>query len=726
MKIKNIFKAFAALLAIGVMSSCQNSFDDPGLVVPVATRQANTTLAEFKEAFRDAPDQLCPYKDEATKTPYIVKGRVISSDATGNIYKAMYIQDETGALLFSINRAALYEYFHIGQEIVVELTGMWVGKYNNMLQIGWLDYNSNKDLVEMGRMDFNLFKQHLELNGLPETELTYIDPDGARPDEGIYCVVENIDAIPKVPADPGFYNMQGQLVEFRNVSFVDGGELTFSKYQSSGENRNIMQEGNSAELTVRTSGYALFYNEKLPTGKGTVRGILSYYSDNPDYKGNDQKELTGWQLLIRSMDDVMFDDKGSKEKPYSVKEAIGLAGQGRNGWVKGYIVGSVKAGVSTVGSNDDIIFGGDAELDNNIVLATEPTVKDWTECVSVQLPQGSDLRKYANLIDNPSVYGQEISVSGSISFYLGMAGIESDGLSSSFEIPGAGEDNPPVNPATGDGTKENPYTVEQIMSSTQNQEDVWVEGYVVGYIPDVKFEEAVYGNTPTEGSENYLKGTNLLLSSAPAGEASDVNSIPVGLSTSVRSVLGISKNPAIYGKRVKIKGSLESYFRQRGIKNVSEYVILDGEGGGETPEPTPTPTPTPGEGSGDGTEANPYDIAYVMGTAEDQTGVWVVGYVAGYVPGLSWEEAVFSTVATEGSTNYSSGTNCVLSSTAPSSATLDNSIPCGLSTTGDVRATIAVGKNPGIFGKKVALKGDITRYFKMRGLKNVSEFKILD
>ena len=51
---------------------------------------------------------------------------------------------------------------------------------------------------------------------------------------------------------------------------------------------------------------------------------------------------------------------------------------------------------------------------------------------------------------------------------------------------------------------------------------------------------------------------------------------------------------------------------------------------------------------------------------------------------------------------------------------------CGLSTSGDVRATLGISKNPEIYGKKVMVKGDVTKYFGIRGVKNVSEYKILD
>lgn len=720
MKIKYIFQALLALLPVGAMTSCQNSFDDPGLVVPVAQNTANTTIAEFKDIFAEQDMQLCPYKDEASKTPYIVKGRVISSDATGNIYQTLCIQDETSAMTFAIRRAGLYDNYHLGQEIVVDLTGLWVGKYNYLLQIGWLNEDSY-GAASMGRVDFNVFQQHVELNGLPSTNVAYITPDQPKPADEMYCLVENIDQLPSSPGDE-FYNLQGQLVEFRNVQFEGGGELPYAPYQES-VNRYITQQGNSSKLTVRTSGYATFYSDTLPEGTGTVRGILSYYASDPSYATTDGS-VNGWQLLIRSLDDVEFDQKGQKDDPYSIDEAMAIQNQGRNGWVKGYIVGSVRAGVTTVTSNDDIIFGDEAEMDNNLVIAPSADVTDWSRCIAVNLPQGTPLRQYGNLADNPAVYKRSILVNGTLSTYLGIPGVQGTGASDSFEIDGVeiGGGDTPVTPADGDGSKEKPYSVEQIMASTADNPEVWVEGYVVGYVPDMQFDGAVFGNTPTEGSTNYTNGTNLVLSSQPAGEASAANSVPIGLNSSVRSVLAISKNPEIYGKKVKVKGELTKYFGIRGVKNVTEYEILDGSGSG-TPD---TPVTPPATGEGDGTEASPYSVAAVMNSSADATDVWVVGYVVGYVPDMSWSGAIFGNTPTEGSTNYTNGTNCILSDVAPGAANDTNSIPVGLKAGSSSRDQIAIGKNPAIYGKKVMLKGEMTKYFGMRGLKNVADFKILD
>lgn len=366
-------------------------------------------------------------------------------------------------------------------------------------------------------------------------------------------------------------------------------------------------------------------------------------------------------------------------------------------------------------------------MDNNILVAASPDVKDWTQCLAVELPQGSAFRASVNLVDNPDVLGKSILVNGSLSTFLGMPGITGNGgTADDVEVDGVtiggGETPGGESIPAGNGTKESPYNADQIKSATPAT-GMWMEGYVVGYVADKAWDTAVFGTEPSE-TDNYKNATNVVLSMVAPGKADASNSVPVGLKKvgDVRTTLGISKNPSIYGARVKVKGEVTSYFGMTSMKNVEEYVIVSGgEGGGDTPTPDVPDNPS----TGDGTEANPFDVAYISASTADATGVWVVGYVAGYIADKTWDTAVFGTQATDGSTNYQNGTNLILSSVAPTGSDANNSVPVAIPS-GNLRDVLAVGKNPDIYGKKVLLKGDITKYFGRRGFKNISEYKIVE
>ncbi len=422
----------ASLLMVTALASCQDDFDAPGIQEPVATWQANTTIAGLKEAmWKDDTNYAikCPQKEDGSN--YIIKGRVISSDASGNIYKSLYLQDATGAITISINQNSIYNQYRVGQEVVMDVTGLYIGKYAGLEQIG--GYGEYNGTPQVSFMIYPQFEEHTQLNGLPSTDLTYINYGEEAPAEGMYCTVMKISDLPTDNA--GIRAMQSQLVELRNVHFEQGGENTYSTYQTS-ENRNLVDEAGNT-IVVRTSGYSTFYNQTLPKGTGTVRAMLSYFNGT-------------WQLLLRSTADVMFGGKGQKDEPYTVSEALGLQDTGAAGWVKGYIVGAVKGGVSAVTSNEDIIWGKDVDMDNNLVIGETADTRDYTQCVVVELKSGSAFRNAGNLLDNPGVYGKAISCRGTFARLLGMGGVTGNaGTTDEFTIEGVDNPNPPVTDAPG-------------------------------------------------------------------------------------------------------------------------------------------------------------------------------------------------------------------------------------------------------------------------------------
>ena len=119
------FSKYLSLAAVAVatgasLTSCQNDFDLPPIDEPKATMEANTTISALKTQYwQDDQNYFLTVGTNAEGADVIVRGRVVSSDATGNIYKSLVIQDETGALAFSINQTGLNNSYRVGQEIVV-------------------------------------------------------------------------------------------------------------------------------------------------------------------------------------------------------------------------------------------------------------------------------------------------------------------------------------------------------------------------------------------------------------------------------------------------------------------------------------------------------------------------------------------------------------------------------------------------------------------------------
>ncbi|MBP3298725.1 MAG: choice-of-anchor J domain-containing protein [Muribaculaceae bacterium] len=733
MKLFNKYLSLAAVaMAAGAsLTSCQNDFDLPPIDEPKATMVANTTIAQLKEQYwQDDLNYYTTVGKTAADEDVIVHGRVVSSDATGNIYKSLVIQDETGALTFSINQTGMNNTYRVGQEVVVNLTELGFGKYAGLQQVG--GYGEYNGTPQVSFMDYNLFQTHAELNGFPEPEYKYINPGEPRPTDGsMYCLVADMGNLPTTPA--GQREWQSQLVVFRNVHFEGGGELPFAESDAT-TNRNLL-DANGNSILVRNSSYSSFRSEIMPAGTGDVMGILSYFNGK-------------WQLLLRSSADCIFDAKGQASDPYTVAEAIELQGTGKSGWTEGYIVGSVKAGVTDIDSNDKIIWSADAEIDNTLVIAPAADVKDINKCLVLTLPQGSSLRKHGNLVDNPRNYGKKISVTGSFDSYLGTYGLlNTSGAVTEYKIEGV---DPGTDPGETVSTIDETFASGSIPSSWKN---IKVKGdkewYVTTFndnayaamtgfkgnqppfeswlitpainaaeMPEkvLSFDTQVNGYSSTESSfEVYVMDSNdpakakltklnPTLATAPAsGYSQWVNSGKIDLS----QFSGVIYIGFVY------KSPQAANYATWCVDNV---LVGKSQSSGGTTEPEDPDT------GGKGSVSDPYTVAEVMATTADATGVWVDCYVVGYIDGKKWPDNAKFTDDTSSVEEYNN-TNIILGSTASASST-SNSIPGGIKA-GAIRDQLGIAKNPSIYKKHILVKGDITRYFGTRGVKNISEYKEL-
>ena len=90
-----------------------------------------TTIAELKQLYIDNGSKPLEIKDNL-----VIGGQVISSDRSGNVYRELYIQDDSGAISVKIGKSSLYSDYHPGQWIFVRCKGLTLGSYSGMPQLG--------------------------------------------------------------------------------------------------------------------------------------------------------------------------------------------------------------------------------------------------------------------------------------------------------------------------------------------------------------------------------------------------------------------------------------------------------------------------------------------------------------------------------------------------------------------------------------------------------------
>lgn len=437
---KSLIYIYTALLALAgsvSLSSCDDDFERPPMVVPTAKRHANTTIAELKTKFYTGESNyatLVEKRDDGTD--YIIKGRVISSDQAGNFFKQLVIEDETGAIQVNIDSYDLYKSYQYGQEIVIDVTGLYVGAYGKLMQIGSTPNNNYP-----GRIASDLAAKQIEVNGLAEPEKIVA---------GEYTIAALNDLISN---QEEFLAKQCRLVSIKDVTFKDAGKATLADKD---KNTSRTISDGTGDMIVYTSGYSDFYDYYCPEGKGTIVGILSFFNrswqirligvSEDENVADTMRGLIGYELSKAPgtggdtpTPTPTPGDAGTKEKPYTVAN-VQAGATGTGVWVKGYIVGWIDGKTLADGAK----FNADGvTVSSNVMLADAADAATTAKIIPVQLPSG-EIRKAVNLQDNPANYKKEVLLKGNLVAYFGVPGLKevSAAVIDGKEYPMGGDDQP--------------------------------------------------------------------------------------------------------------------------------------------------------------------------------------------------------------------------------------------------------------------------------------------
>ncbi len=285
---KSILYIATLLLAAVGFSACDDDKAIPPVTVPGEDQvrpEVTSTILELKQAFYNSStnNYATEVGEKEDGSHYVICGTIVSSDEVGNIYKNLMIEDETAGLTISVNQSDLYESYKIGQKIVVDATGLYMGAYGNCMQLG-TEPASGK--AYPGRIEEDDFTAHAWCYGFPGS----VEPE--------VVTVEQIQNLYNNRTDDpaAFLAMQSRYVIFKDMEFADAGEPIAVQGSSTSRYANDAA-GNKVQLY--NSGYSDIWANTLPFGTGNISGILSFYSRE-------------WQLLIIDMDSFQgFSGAGS-------------------------------------------------------------------------------------------------------------------------------------------------------------------------------------------------------------------------------------------------------------------------------------------------------------------------------------------------------------------------------------------------------------------------------
>lgn len=325
-KIKFIAMALMAMTGLMLGSCMGDSYADPDMVetIPAAPygnnllREKNVvSIAQLKSDYKTTINGG-GYK--LIDKPMMIKGYITGNDISGNLYQQVALQDETGAILVDINAGGLHGYLPVGQEILIDLNGLYIGGYGKQAQIGGIYTNLKTGATSVGKMDRPTWQKHFKL--LDEADASNVE-------------AEEFD-LTKATDATYLEENAGKLMTIRKVKFnsANGKTVWAANDETTNQTLKDAESGqwiSSNTVVVRTSGYARFANAILPEGAFDITGIFTRYNNV-------------WQIIIRNTDDlkpVVLDKSGTLEDPYTVTKALEIINAGTFTTDKVYTTGII-------------------------------------------------------------------------------------------------------------------------------------------------------------------------------------------------------------------------------------------------------------------------------------------------------------------------------------------------------------------------------------------------
>lgn len=372
---KSLKIAFALLVGV-LAAGCYNDFDTPGPrklytdddMAQLGLQQVSikTVKGWFTEAFGGisgtgtnnngwentktlkfgdlTPDeaQFISLKGRPDASDKYIKGKVISSDRQGNIYKSLYIYDGTAAIELKLYNGLYLDYLldldnMKSQWVYVRLDGLYLGNYRMMLSIGGAPsdgintagthkYYANSNLDNPRVAKLNVFAGEyvpleasdiLEVDALNYTSLGEDQLGRLVRFKGIkvrYAGYPNQDGVTNPPLKSGTSSSSSEN-PYPSWIVTDWGTPRFGAWYRWAYNRDnvrlyasvLISYNDAATSTaeagiygVRTSGYSQFAMKPIPKdgAVGDVLGIYGVYGTQWNY--------AQYQISVSRIEDLAF------------------------------------------------------------------------------------------------------------------------------------------------------------------------------------------------------------------------------------------------------------------------------------------------------------------------------------------------------------------------------------------------------------------------------------
>ncbi len=264
------------LIAALLFNACvKEDFKEPPAEGTDPDVEVNSTIEDIKAFYQ--PGNYVQITEDL-----VFSAIVVADDRSGNFFRNLVIQDETGGIQIRFNFTDLHNDYPIGRRLFIRAKDMYINDFNGSLQLGaGVVRDGAGNPTEMDGIPLPLANKFI-LKGQWNQHLS---PTPRKVGE----LMEN-DINTLIRLDDVQFRA-GDLGETFAINIIDddGNEIRQTI------NRELTSCTGDAPIIVRTSGFADFANTTLPSGSGSIAGIYTVFGDTK-------------QLFIREIEDVDMEE----------------------------------------------------------------------------------------------------------------------------------------------------------------------------------------------------------------------------------------------------------------------------------------------------------------------------------------------------------------------------------------------------------------------------------
>ncbi len=384
MKTNRIYSFLSIMIIVFTLNSCieDGDFTVPDVTVIEPNITANSSITAIKTALQqefNTNNNLVYTFHVNEATPTFIEAYVVSSDATGNFYRTLVIQDKaenpTGGIEISIDERALSSTYNVGRKVYIKLDGLSVSYDDGERNIDPTNGVAGK--YTLGILDGD------RVNDIPSTSIkNHFFRSGT-----VATIVPTVITLADITE--AHVNTMISLASAQFEKTQIGKTFSGEANDSFDGFRTIFECNTEKELKLQTSTFASFKSNVLPAGKGTINFVLS-----KDYRAE------FFVAVVNTPSDISFTDVDRCDPPI-LDCGNGTVGGSNNVFTQdfetinsgadltaaGWVNENVNGGSTVFASRG---FGGNRYLQMSAYRTNENPLEAWLISPAINLDSSTD------------------------------------------------------------------------------------------------------------------------------------------------------------------------------------------------------------------------------------------------------------------------------------------------------------------------------------------------